>query len=418
LLNFCFSLSLIVISFLLTRKSPLIVKLILVISLISIHVPHIYYEIYNVQLPWNTPRPYYEKALSYILLGNIIIVLTTFFFLRIPSREQNTIIRYNNKSIWIKSYYILILIRILFYISSPKQGYDIDQEEFNSFGLLTNILFVFQAVSGYLFYSCIIYLLKCSNLRLFSVIVLAEFIYWAVFTGSKSAAFIQVFLALMLLINFFPFYRRKISVLAIIFSISFLPFYLLQSIRRSFAILGKDVEYNDIVDGFKSVELSKIIENIMVRMEYTTTMAKVLEYTDSGINRFSLLDNFISTYIPRFIYANKGWSSSFGLFISEEILGLKNTHAAMTPYIEGYLYFGFSGLILFVLIYSAIVYVFHRLFYTSDNILRMSFYYGSLMLVVNTSSVLGLPKAIFLYFVILLLYYKFLRFFYKEKLNI
>ena len=418
MLNFCFFLSLIVISFLLTRKSPLIVKLILVISLISIHVPHIYYEIYNVELQWNTPRRYYEKALSYILLGNIIIVLVTFFSLRIPSREQNTIIRYNNKSIWIKSYYILILIRILFYIFSQKQGYDIDQEEFNSFGLLTNILFVFQAVSGYFFYSCIIYLLKCSNLRLFSVIVLAEFIYWAVFTGSKSAAFIYVFLALMLLINFFPIYRRKISVLAIIFSICFLPFYLLQSIRRSFAILGKDVEYNDIVDGFKAVDLSKIIENIMVRMEYTTTMAKVLEYTDSGINRFSFLDNFISTYIPRFIYPTKGWNSSFGLFISEEILGLKNTHAAMTPYIEGYLYFGFSGLILFVLIYSAIVYVFHRLFYTSDNIFRMSFYYGSLMFVVNTSSVLGLPKAIFLYFVILLLYYNFLRFFYKEKLTI
>ena len=413
MLNFCFFVSLLTICFLLTRKSPLIVKLILVISLISIHIPHLYYQIFSIELQWNTPRSYYDKALFYILFGNIVIVLLLFFSLRVPFGEQKIITVYDKKSIWIKTYYVLIGVRIVLYLVLPKQGYDIDQEEFNSFGLVVNMLFVFQAVSGYFYFFSIIYLLKCDKLRLFLATVSAEFIYWAIFTGSKSAAFIQVFLALMLLMYFHSNYRKKISILAIFLAILFIPFYLFQSIRRNFFILGKDVEYSDILDGFKAVDLNVIIENIIVRMEYTTTMAKVLQYTDSSINSFSFFDNFISIYIPRLIYSTKGWSSSFGLFISEEILGLKNTHAAMTPYIEGYLYFGITGLFLFVFFYSIIVYTFHRCFFRSNDIFRMGFYYGSMMFVVNPSNVLGLPKMIVLYFVILLFFYKCIRFFPK-----
>jgi hypothetical protein len=325
-------------------------------------------------------------------------------------RSRSISVKFENRSFYL--YILFFIAKLSFYFFfSLKPGDDIDTDVTNPFDFYTNILFYFSAIfNSYSFITLYQYIILRKN-KYVIIIILMESVYYLFFTGSKSG--VSIFLAVTLLmyniVNYVPFYKKMLFI--VILMVVTVPFFYLKSIERQFSV-SKDisnVEKSELVRNISgSNKLNLLILPIVYRFDVVSTLSKTITYYRNRKFDYDFYwGQLKNTYIPRFLYPEKGWSSSHGIFVTENILGLSFfTHAAVNPYIEGYLFFGDLGVFI-VLFFYALILIFMRNIFLSDfnDFFKIGFFFANFLNLINCSNVLTLPKQLLLnYFTFLLLY--------------
>lgn len=397
------------------RKSDFILKSLCYLFLLTVTVPSFFYlSVLNIDFPFKVTNEEYFQAFNYITFSFFLLILLYKLFGKIfPCKIKKSRpigIKYENRSFYLFILFFIAKLSFYFFFSL-KPGDDIDTDITNPFNFYTNILFYFSAIfSSYSFIALYQFIILKKKYYVI-MIILMESVYYLYFTGSKSG--VSIFLGISFLmyniLNYVPIYKKILFV--IILMVVTIPYFYLKSFERQLSRAKdfRNVDKSELVSNISgNNNISLLILPIVYRLDVVSTLSKTITYyRNRDFDYYFYWGQLKNTYIPRFLYPEKGWSSSHGIFVTENILGLSYfTHAAVNPYIEGYIFFGDLGVLIVLLFYVLILIIMRNIFLSDYNdFFKMGFFFSNFMNLINCSNVLTLPKQLLLnYFTFLLLY--------------
>ena len=324
-------------------------------------------------------------------------------YLKISSNKFDFI--YNrNKVIFL--YISSLILRIGVYkITGFKAGGE-QTDASAQLGIFENLMHVTSGFSVLFVYLIIVYAVTQRRNNIITMVCITEIVYYILFTHSKSGPFLFLFIVASLLVTYNILSRKRLVIGVFVLLLTFPFYYHVKSLERFSEVTGDRISIKESSKVVNEIGFRQLLNPIVDRLDVVSTFAKTVEHYklheyDTGFY-FGQLYN---TYVPRILDQKKGYSSSHGIFVSKEILGIKkyHTHAAVTPFIEGWLFLGFFGFCLVISNYTIVIVI---LEYTmqrfSNPLLRLSIFASSLLNIINVSNVQTLPKYLIIQSIILI----------------